>query len=67
MPHRFAGKYVNEIDAFFVMKEHIASFDDKLPKLKKDAEHFNNLGKLVSDNLYLSIAHIFYLPSYTDE
>ena len=67
MPHRFAGKYVNEIDAFFVMKEHITSFDDKLPKLKKDAECLNNLGKLVSDNLYLSIVHIFYLPSYTDE
>ena len=67
MPHRFAGKYINEIDAFFVMRECITSFDDELFKLKKDAECLNNLGKLVSDDLYLSIAHIFYLPSYTDE
>jgi hypothetical protein len=49
-----------ELDAFEAMKGCIASFDDELPKLKKDAERLNNLAKLVSD---LSIAHISYLPS----
>ena len=56
-----------ELDAFFAMKECIASFDDGLPKLKKDSEHLNNLGKLVIDDLDLFIVHISYLPSYPDE
>ena len=50
MSHRFAEKFVTELDAFFAMKDCIASFDDEIPKLKKDPERLNNIGKLVSDH-----------------
>ena len=63
MSHRFAKKFVtdSELNAFFTMKECIASFDDELPKLKKDPERLNNIGKLVSDHSDFLIVHIFYL------
>ena len=61
MSHRFAEKFMTELDAFFAIKECIASFEDELPKLKKDPERLNNIGKLVSDHSDFLIAHIFYL------
>lgn len=62
MSHRFAEKFVTELDTFFAMRECIASFDDELPKLMKDPERLNNIAKLVSDHSYFLIVHIFYLP-----
>ena len=67
MSHRFTEKFTIELDAFFAMRENIPSFDDELPKLKKNAEHLNNLAKLVSDDLNLSMVHIFYSLFYPDE